>query len=139
MLQRMTTKTLGFILDGFTMTEQASFKQEVFDKLKPNDGLSMRMDIFDPAVRGGWLWSAFFAEQNTTLVLVSMRRSAEFERYVAVMMADPARREATWVISADASFVPANPKNVPVTYVVSRYSPAQLHEKILARVQHFLD
>jgi hypothetical protein len=135
----MTTKTLGFILDGFTMAEQMLFKQEVFDKLKPNDGLSIRMDTFDPTVRGGWLWSVFFAEQDTTLVLVSMRRSAEFERYVEVMMSDPARREATWVITADVPFVPANPKNVPVTYVMSRYSPAQLHEKVLARVQHFLD
>lgn len=135
----MTTKTLGFILDGFTLTEQMLFKQEVFDKLKPNDGLSIRMDTFDPAVRGGWQYSAFFADQDTTLVLVSMRRSAEFERYVGGMMAYASRREATWVISADASFVPANPKNVLVTYVVSRYSPAQLHEKILDRVQHFLD
>jgi hypothetical protein len=135
----MTTKTLGFILDGFTMAEQACFKQEVFDKLKPNDGLAIRMDTFSSEVRGGWQWSAFFAEQTTTLVLVSMRRSPEFERYVAVMMSDAQRREATWVVTADASFAPVRPKDGLVTYVVSYYSPAKLHEKILARVQHFLD
>lgn len=135
----MTTRTLSFILDGFTMAEQARFKQEVFDKLKPNDGLAIRMDTFDPEIRGGWQYSAFFAGPDTTLVLVSMRRSVGFERYVGGMMAYTVRREATWVVTADASFEPANPKNVPVTYVVSRYSPAQLHEKILARVQRFLD